>query len=246
MRKRSSLRPVNHTTLSDQAYEILRDSILRQELPPGHRLDLDELQHQLGISRTPLKEALNRLATEGLVTIIPRRGTYVTQLTAQDVAERFEVRQILELGVADQLVANLTDEQLDHLRQLYADMAVLITADGMVTDYFRFLDKDREFHRAMILLAGNRLLLEIYDGLNLNLQMAKVFYLAQDKRVREVDQEHYQILQALEARDAEALKVAIRNHIQSSKQAVMPKIEAEASDSADEAPTVSNQALASI
>jgi DNA-binding GntR family transcriptional regulator len=142
------------------------------------------------------------------------------------VAERFEARQILELGVVDKVVANLSDEQLDNLRQLYAELKAFITPEGLVSDYFGFLDKDREFHRALVRIAGNRLLLEIYDGLNLNLQMAKVFYLARDKRVTAVDQEHQQILKALEARDAEALKEAIRNHIQSSKQAVVPSIEA--------------------
>lgn len=225
MIERRSLRQVNHTRLSDQAYEVLRDSILRRQLPPGHRLDLDDLQFQLGISRTPLKEAVARLATEGLITAVPRRGSYVTALTAQDVAERFDVRQILELGAVDDVMANLTDKHLDHLRQVYATLKALTTPEGLTLDYFGFLDTDREFHRAILRIAGNKLLLEIYDGLNLYLQIAKAFYLAQDKRTNLVGYEHSEILRALEDHDSEKLKATLREHIQSAKQAVVSGIE---------------------
>lgn len=225
MSKRESLRQVNHTRLSDQAYEVLRDSILRRELPPGHRLDLDDLQSQLGISRTPLKEGISRLATEGLITVVPRRGSYVTELTAQDVAERFDVRQILELGAVDEIVANLTDEYLENLRSIYTDLEALTTPEGITSDYFGFLDKDREFHRAMLRIAGNHLLLEIYEGLNIHLQVAKVFYMARDKRASLVGYEHREILKALEARDAEALRATLREHIQNAKQVVVSGIE---------------------
>ncbi|GAB4537514.1 MAG: GntR family transcriptional regulator [Anaerolineae bacterium] len=227
MAESRSLRQVNHTRLSDQAYEVLRDSILRRQLPPGHRLDLDDLQLQLGISRTPLKEAIGRLATEGLITIVPRRGSYVTELTAQDVAERFDVRQILELGAADDIITNMTDEHLAHLRQVYADLKALTTPEELTSDYFGFLDTDRDFHRAILRIAGNKLLLEIYDGLNLYLQIAKAFYLAQDKRTNLVGYEHSEILKALENRDAEELKMALRKHIQSAKQAVVSEIESQ-------------------
>lgn len=225
MPEHKSLRQVSRTRLSDLAYEVLRDSILRRELPPGHRLDLEDLKRQLGISLTPLKEAIGRLATEGLITIVPRRGSYVTDLSAEDVSERFNVRQLLELGAAEQIIANLSERDLTKLRQLYADLKSLTTPDGLVSDYFKFLEKDREFHRAMIVIAGNKLLLEIYDSLNLYLQVAKVFYLAQDKRLELVDREHHQILTALEARDAQTLKRAMRDHIQSAKEAVVPGIE---------------------
>lgn len=225
MTEKKSLRQVNHTRLSDQAYEVLRDSILRRQLPPGHRLDLDDLQFQLGISRTPLKEAIARLATEGLITAVPRRGSYITELTAQDVAERFDVRQILELGAVDDIMAKLTDRHLDHLRQVYTNLKALTTPEGLTLDYFGFLDKDREFHRAILRIAGNKLLLEIYDGLNLYLQIAKAFYMAQDKRTSLVGYEHSEILRALEDRDSETLKATLREHIQSAKQAVVSGIE---------------------
>ena len=224
MARQRALRQVNHTRLSDQAYEVLRDSILRRELPPGYRLDLDDLQSQLGVSRTPLKEAIGRLATEGLITVVPRRGSYVTELTAHDVAERFDVRQILELGAVEEIIDRLTEEHLDRLREVYADLRALTTPEGITSDYFGYLDKDREFHHTILSIAGHRLLLELYEGLNLHLQGAKVFYMAQDKRTDLVGYEHQEILKALEARDAEALRATLREHIQSAKQAVVSGI----------------------
>jgi DNA-binding GntR family transcriptional regulator len=183
------------------------------------------LQSQLGISRTPLKEAVSRLATEGLITIVPRRGSYVTELTAQDVAERFDVRQILELGAVDDILNKLTDEHLDYLRQVYTDLEALTTPEGLTSDYFGFLNKDREFHRTMISIVDNKLLLEVYEGLNIHLQVAKVFYMARDKRTGLVGYEHREILKALEARDAEALRATLREHIQSAKKAVVPGVD---------------------
>lgn len=224
MARNSTLRSVDPTTLADQVYEILRDSILRQELPPGDRLELDELQDRLGVSRTPVKEALKQLATEGLVDIVPRRGTYVAELSAQEIAERFEVRQILELGAADRVIANLTQADLEHIRQLYTEMTDLIEPGGGIADYFRYLDLDVDFHRAILQLAGNNQLLDTYNGLNLKLQMAKVFYLDRDKRADVVNRQHYEILQALENRNVETLKEAIRDHIQGSKDFVVPRV----------------------
>src|SRR5687768_4428489 len=104
MARVSSLRAISSNKLADKAYEILRDSILRREFPPGYRLDFDELQAKLEISRTPLHEALSRLAAEGLVITIPYRGTYVTELVASDLAERFDIREMLEAGISEVVV----------------------------------------------------------------------------------------------------------------------------------------------
>jgi DNA-binding GntR family transcriptional regulator len=228
MVRSSSLRSVDPTTLADQVYEILRDSILRQELSPGERLELDELQDRLGVSRTPVKEALKQLATECLVEIVPRRGTYVAELSAREIAERFEVRQILELGAVDCVIANLKEAELEHVQQLHTEMLDLVEPGGGIADYFRFLDLDVEFHRAILQIAGNDQLVDTYDGLNLKLQMAKVFYLDRDKRVDVVNAEHGRILQALETRHVDNLKEAIRNHIQGSKEFVVPRVEVQA------------------
>jgi DNA-binding GntR family transcriptional regulator len=228
MARDSSLRSVDPTTLADQVYEILRDSILRQELPPGERLELDELQDRLGVSRTPVKEALKQLATERLVEIVPRRGTYVAELSAQEIAERFDVRQILELGAAERVVAGLSEADLEHIQQLHSEMLDLVEPNGGISDYFRYLDLDVEFHRAILRIAGNNQLVETYDELNLKLQMAKVFYLDRNKRVDVVNGEHSRILQALETRDVDTLKEAIRDHVQGSKEFVVPRVEVQA------------------
>lgn len=228
MARMSGLRAVNSNRLADKAYEILRDSILRREFPPGYRLDFDELQDQLEISRTPLNEALSRLAAEGLVTPVPYRGTYVTELVAQDLAERFDIREILEVGISDLVVENLTDDKLDELHALYRRMDAMIGPSGELSDYVAFLETDMEFQRTIVGVANNQHLVRLCDGLNLKLHMAQVFYLDTDKRVAEVHQEHLDILRALTARDAGALRQAIRTHLGNAKAAVVARVMADA------------------
>lgn len=219
----SALLRVDKARLSDQTYEILREMILRQDLVAGDRVDFDELQDRLGVSRTPVKEAFNRLAKDGLVTIVPRRGTYITDFTAEDIAERFHLRQILEAGVVDDIVANLDRggaTSLARLKQLCAHMETFDAVDTSVAAYLDFLSNDSDFHYTIISIAGNELLSRIYADLNLHLRMASSFYLATDKQLDRVNQEHRQILSALEARDATRLQEGLENHIGNSTRAV--------------------------
>jgi DNA-binding GntR family transcriptional regulator len=211
---------VDKARLSDQTYEILRELILRRDLMAGHRVDFDELQERLGVSRTPVKEAFNRLAKDGLVTIVPRRGTYITEFTAEDIAERFHLRQILETGVVDEVVANLTGTSLRKLQQLCGQMEAFDATDTSVSAYVDFLRNDSDFHYTIIALAGNNLLSSIYEDLNLHLRMASSFYLASDKQLDRVNQEHRQILSVLEAGNIAGLRKAMENHISNSTRAV--------------------------
>jgi DNA-binding GntR family transcriptional regulator len=226
MTRASALRAINSNKLAGKAYEALRDSILRREFPPGYRLDFDELQSQLAISRTPLHEALNRLASEGLVTTVPYRGTYVTELDARDLAERFHIREMLEIGISEQVVANLTAADLTEIQNLFDEMGHLIRPGDTVSDYFSYLECDMQFQRTIVGLAQNQNLLRIYDGLNLKLQMATVFYLDSDKRITAVHEEHRRIVEALAAGDVHAFRQAIREHIRNARDAVVARVEA--------------------
>lgn len=228
MARVSVLRAVTSNKLADRAYDILRDAILRREFPPGYRLDFDELQARLEISRTPLQEALSQLAAEGLVTTIPYRGTYVTELVGRDLAERFAIRELIEVGISDQIVANLTDADLRHLQALHERMGTMIRSGGDAADYMAFLELDMQFQRAIVAVSGNQQLIQIYDGLNLKLQMAMVFYLESDKRFAQIQREHGDTLAALQARDVAAFCRAARAHIRSSKDAVVERVLAKA------------------
>lgn len=111
----SSLPRINIHTISEAAYEVLRERVISKEFAPGQRLNLEAIEKQLGISRTPLKEALTRLEMEGLVTIVPRTGTYVTDPVPEEIAESFDMRRVLEVYAVELAVQRASDEDYESL-----------------------------------------------------------------------------------------------------------------------------------
>lgn len=197
---------------SDAVFNILRESILDQTFRPGERLNVKLLAEKLEVSLTPVKDAINRLATEGLIELRPRSGTFVTRLAARDVAETLAIRRALEWLAAETAVQNVTDEVLVELRQI-----VSILEQPVSTDRERQLHerKNLELHQRLIELSGNRRMLDIYRGLNAHVKIARVHYTHEGwaKRLQEEATEHRAILDALEARNVRALQKALNSHI---------------------------------
>ena len=220
--------PLNLVNIRDEVYRILHERILNHEYPPGFRFDLSRLEEQLGISRTPLKEALHRLEAEGLVEIRPRRGTYVVDLNAQDVAESFDVRRILECAAAEIAVREATAEEFGQLRTITEEMKRLLRSDDYQVIVSKYIEMDRQFHRALVNMAKNKRLADIYAQVDTHLHIARIrqkFNVADSKQFTEA--EHEAILQALEQRDVESLVHHLKNHAEQSKQRVLKVIEAD-------------------
>ncbi|MEM7029957.1 MAG: GntR family transcriptional regulator [Chloroflexota bacterium] len=199
--------------IRDEVYNVLRERILSHAYPPGFRFDLPQLEQQLGVSRTPLKEALHRLELEGLIEIRPRRGTYVTRIDLDDVAECFAVRQMLECAASSLIVANITPDDIEDLIKLSQEMSQLLTKDDYQTIVSRYIELDRQFHRQLINFAQNKRLSRIYDEVDTHLQIAHVrqkFSLADSMQFTEP--EHQAILQAVQALDGVALSAAFQAH----------------------------------
>ena len=220
VREMSDLDPVQHYNVTDQVYNVLKERILRRQFRPGQRLNLDKLEQQLGVSRTPLKDALNRLAMEGLVEILPRKGTFVTTLKAEELREVFEVRQLLELFAAELAIQRITPAKLQEMHDLVKELEALIDNDTY-SDYQVFMAEDRDLHLLIVELAGNRTLLELYKSLNVHVQIARAYYAQIDKRVQDTHEEHKAILQAFEARDWETLRKTLIRHIDGVKNCIL-------------------------
>ena len=103
--------------IREEVYKLIRQRILDHNYPPGFRFDLSELETQLGISRTPLKEALQRLEIEGLVEIRPRRGTFVSQIDTQELMDNYGVRHALELYIARTALADVDQSKIGHSKR---------------------------------------------------------------------------------------------------------------------------------
>jgi DNA-binding GntR family transcriptional regulator len=208
--------------VSDEVYGALRAKILTCQLSPGERLDVDGIAQQLGVSRTPVKDALSRLSAERLIEIQPRRGTFVSPIRAVQVDEIFAVREALELKACELLAEKLDDDLIDTLRQLNEELA---KPKISLQDNARF---DLQFHQLLVERCGNRRLLELYNDLNAHLQIARIHYRSDNWRARlaVARSEHLAIIQALENRNVKGAMAALKKHIQSSRDRMISDIQA--------------------
>jgi len=197
-------------------YDALRQAILQRVFHPGERLDVDALARKFDVSAMPVRQAVHRLAAEGLMEVRPRSGTYVARLSARDVAETFDIRRALESLAAESAVRHLDDAALEEIRRLLDRMT------GPDRDTL-----NTRFHRLLIELSGSRRLVEMYDQLNAHIQIARIHQSTGDwpRRKEQERAEHEEIYEALKARDPRRLSAALASHIERAKQALIADLE---------------------
>jgi DNA-binding GntR family transcriptional regulator len=204
--------PVRRERASDAAYESLWQAIMSQVFLPGERLNVSSIARKLGVSLTPAKEALSRLAAEGLVEIRPRSGTFVTEISPDDVAETFDLRMALECLAAEKAMARFTGQDIDRLEQMLAEMA-----RPMVSERDR-VAHDRtnvEFHNLIVENSANRRLIQLYRSLNAHIKIARIHRSHErwGERLADEQAEHREIVDALKAKDADRVRRALTHHI---------------------------------
>lgn len=216
---------IEYTALSDKVYEVLKRKILKRELRPGDKVLVDEVAHQIGVSRTPVKDALNRLALEGLVEKVARRGTFVTTLSAQDVDDLFDLRLLMESFAAEKVLEKgKVDSLLAEMEKCMANIDWIAQSDN--PDYDAYMAWNRDLHWSLIRLADNNRLLQMYESLNIHIQVARVHYSHSVESVAQTQKEHQAIYQAFENRDLEQVKKTIATHINSVRGAVLMSLKA--------------------
>ena len=198
---------VQQRSQSELAYRRLLDRIVSLEMPPGSVVNEAQLRAELGIGRTPIREALQRLARENLVRSVPHRGTFVTDVNITDLARITEVRVVLESHAA-----RLAAEKLS-ASDRHAIEAVLDLVRGPVTDQRELMRLDQMIHRTIYRAARNPFLestLERYFNLSLRL-----WYLVIDRdvRLREAVDEQVEVLRAILAGDGELAETIMRKHV---------------------------------
>ena len=196
----------------DAVYNSLRQAILASLLKPGERLNVDDLADKLGVSLTPVRQAIQQLSTEGLVEIKPRSGTFVASLSARDVEETFEIRCALECLAADKAVENITPEQLRRLRELLRLLRKPVKDEEDRHSHERY---NSELHTILIQASGNLRLREMYEALNAHLRIARIHQheAGWPERLAEEQSEHEKIVIALEKQSPADLVKALRQHI---------------------------------
>lgn len=204
-------------SLTRLAYQRLRDSILSGQLKPGEIYNEMALAHEMGVSRTPVREALLELSSQGLVTFLPRKGVQVNYFGDHDVEEVFELRTLIELAALEKAVDTATPRELKVL-----DGALSRSRDSAKKrDLEAFLHADRLFHHSLVELSGNGRMRAILDNLRDIIHVMSFEAVNRAERMDEVVGEHEEIMRSLRARDRMAARDALRRHLDLSKRAVL-------------------------
>jgi len=221
--------PRPRQTAADQAYAGIIDLILNHELRPGERTSVNLLAARLSLGRTPVKEAITRLQTEGLLSVVGRSGTMVNSIGRNQVEQLFPLRQLLEDFAADGAVVNVTPEQLKTLRGLLQEMKEHSSnRSDLIGSAANFIRANVAFHSLIVSAAGNPYLSRLYSQLQMHLQI--LTYLVQRgfdlKAAERRQREHELIARALAARNAKALKKALRDHSKTTERVILANIDA--------------------
>lgn len=212
---------IEHSALTAKVYDWLRDAILHHRFRPGDKLDVQQLADQLGVSRTPVKDAVNRLTVEGLVVLRSRQGTYVATLSAPTLRELFAVREMIEREVAGQLSPAALRERVSAFADLVVRCGQLLAVPAAdAFDYSAFVALDRQLHGEIVALAGNGALREIYQGVTARMWIGRLYYAGQEESFRRSlvsHDEHAAIVSACGEGDPRALAAALLAHSRSSQ-----------------------------
>ncbi|MHB8322838.1 MAG: GntR family transcriptional regulator [Candidatus Dormibacteria bacterium] len=196
-------------TLSQRVYQHLREAILTDQLLPGTELSEVALASELGVSRGPIREAIGRLAAEGLVTVRPRRGSVVRSLTTDELIDAYQVREALEAMAVRLAVPRLTRDDLALLEQLLEKMA--ISADR--EDITEFFHANIAFHESFVRLSGNQKLLSVYEALRGEMGRLQQRSLLLRGDPKKSVSEHRAILRAAKRGDVEGAVSAAAQHV---------------------------------
>ncbi len=213
----------NYKPLRELVFESLREAIIQGVLKPGERLMEIQLAEEIGVSRTPIREAIRKLELDGFVVMVPRKGAFVAGISMKDIIEVFEVRTALE-GLAASLAADrITDDEMDELERslaVYAEECAKTDLDGIVSS-------DTHFHELIYQASRNERLSQIIVHLKEQIQRFRKTSLSQPGRSKDAVEEHRRIVEAIGMRDSELAMNMAREHIEAAEQILLNSLQEE-------------------
>lgn len=196
-------------SLGQRVYQTLRHAILSLAYKPGEILRKPEICEALGVSRSPVADAVARLQGEGLVDVVPQAGTFVARFSMQEIREGAFLREAIEVASVERVAERITDEQLQLLRRNLTVQAALVT-DGDIPGFYAM---DAAMHELLLSFTGFPKLAQVAETAWLHVNRARQLILPVPGRVQATLVEHQAILAALEARDPVAARAAIQSHL---------------------------------
>ena len=206
--------------LRDVVFNTLRQAILRGELKPGERLMEIQLANKLGVSRTPIREAIRKLELEGLVLMIPRKGAEVAEITEKSLRDVLEVRRALEELAVELVCEKITDEQIQDLKGAAEDFKASLK-EGDIT---RIAEADVKFHDVIYMATDNQKLIQLLNNLREQMYRYRVEYLKRSDFHQQLIDEHEEIIETIENGQKERAVQVVCQHVDNQVEAVMDTI----------------------
>lgn len=207
----------SYKPLREVVSEALRESIVSGTLKPGERLMEIQLAEELGVSRTPVREAIRRLELEGFLVMVPRRGTYVSDLTIKDINEVFEIRTALDVLAAGLAAERITEEELEQMERLLVQIGEHI--DRREAD--QIVQADGEFHDILYRASRNDRLVGIINNLREQFTRFRTISMAYPGRIKNTLEEHRRLVEAIAQRNPDMAQQAAREHMENAEQTLL-------------------------
>ncbi|QGU00544.1 Transcriptional regulator, GntR family [Candidatus Syntrophocurvum alkaliphilum] len=218
--------PVNldsYKPLRELVLEAIREAIISGSLKPRERLMEIQLAEELGVSRTPVREALRKLELEGFIVMVPRKGAYVADISFKDIADVFEIRAALE-GLAASLAAErITDEELEEMERLLVEKAECIATNNID----RLVEVDTRFHEIIYIASRNERLTTIINNLREQIQRFRLTSLSYPGRKKQSMEEHRTLTEAIQSRDINYARQVAQEHIENAENIMIDSIKAQ-------------------
>ena len=196
-------------TIREQVYGILRDEICQGVYPAGYWLQEAELTEHLQVSRSPVREAMRQLVSDGLLIEIPNKGVFVKEFSERDLEEIYDLRVLLEGYAIYRTVGHMTSSRVDQLLEMLKELETTYQAGDLET----YTKTDEKLHLSIVRFADNSLVNEVYERVRSMNQQFRVLSLMDKKRLEESTEEHRTIIQALVTGDAETASEVNRHHL---------------------------------
>lgn len=203
--------------LRDVVFNTLRQAILKGELKPGERLMEMALAERLGVSRTPIREAMRKLELEGLVVMVPRRGAQVANITEKDLNDVLEVRIALENMAIEKACRRMTEEQMKKLWMAAREFEQNMEDGNLV----KLAEADVKFHEIIYEASGNARLIQVLNNLREQIYRYRVEYLKEEETRQVLVREHQELYQAIRERDEEKARRISFAHIENQRKAII-------------------------
>lgn len=214
--------PIPRAALHEQVAHRLRQMLVENRIPPGAKLNERELSEVLSVSRTPLREAIKMLAAEGLVELLPNRGAIAVELTEADILNTFEVMSGLEAQSGALAAERITEAELAEIKAMHYEMLAAYTRRDLPAYY----QLNSAIHRAINTAAKNPVLTTTYNQVNARLQALRFRSNQDGEKWRTAVNDHEQMIDALEKRDATAMRAVLMAHLINKRDVVVEQLRA--------------------